>query len=96
MHGRADPSGTCEPRDAGPCPGRLRPPGPEGPPRRGRLRSPHPVPRGDRGAHRRVPDQHVEEHGPLIEAIVAGEPERAARLARGHVEGFEQAIRAAV
>ncbi|MFB6847303.1 hypothetical protein ACFCXS_20915 [Streptomyces sp. NPDC056373] len=39
---------------------------------------------------------HVEEHGPLIEAIVGGEPERAARLARGHVEGFEQAIRAAI
>lgn len=39
---------------------------------------------------------HVEEHGPLIEAIVAGEPEKAARLARGHVEGFEQAIRAAI
>ncbi|MFJ4276523.1 GntR family transcriptional regulator [Streptomyces massasporeus] len=39
---------------------------------------------------------HVEEHGPLIEAIVAGEPERAARLARDHVEGFEQAIRAAI
>ncbi|MGW0864971.1 FCD domain-containing protein [Streptomyces koelreuteriae] len=39
---------------------------------------------------------HVEEHGPLIEAIVAGEPEKAARLARGHVEGFERAIRAAI
>ncbi|MER6711674.1 MULTISPECIES: GntR family transcriptional regulator [unclassified Streptomyces] len=39
---------------------------------------------------------HVEEHGPLIEAIVAGEPERAARLARSHVEGFERAVRAAI
>ncbi|MFD5480364.1 GntR family transcriptional regulator [Streptomyces hawaiiensis] len=39
---------------------------------------------------------HVAEHGPLIEAITAGEPEKAARLARGHVEGFEQAIRAAI
>ncbi|MFH9585953.1 GntR family transcriptional regulator [Streptomyces luteogriseus] len=39
---------------------------------------------------------HVGEHGPLIEAIVAGEPERAARLARSHVEGFERAIRAAI
>ncbi|MFG2132782.1 GntR family transcriptional regulator [Streptomyces sp. NPDC048751] len=39
---------------------------------------------------------HVEEHGPLIEAIVAGEPEKAARLARGHVEGFERAIREAI
>ncbi|MEU7721192.1 GntR family transcriptional regulator [Streptomyces tibetensis] len=46
----------------------------------------------------RLPDMagHVEEHGPLIEAIVTGEPERAARLARGHVEGFERAIRAAI
>lgn len=39
---------------------------------------------------------HVEEHGPLIEAIVAGEPEKAAQLARMHVEGFERAIRDAI
>ncbi|MEU8994765.1 GntR family transcriptional regulator [Streptomyces caniferus] len=39
---------------------------------------------------------HVEEHGPLIEAIVAGDPEKAARLARHHVEGFERAIREAI
>ncbi|MFE0254731.1 GntR family transcriptional regulator [Streptomyces sp. NPDC059010] len=39
---------------------------------------------------------HVEQHGPLIEAIVAGEPEKAAQLARGHVEGFERAIRGAI
>ncbi|MFJ3442482.1 GntR family transcriptional regulator [Streptomyces sp. NPDC086081] len=39
---------------------------------------------------------HVAEHGPLIDAVVAGEPERAARLARGHVEGFERAIRAVI
>ncbi|WP_338894943.1 GntR family transcriptional regulator [Streptomyces sp. TG1A-60] len=39
---------------------------------------------------------HVEEHGPLIEAIVAGDPDRAAQLARSHVEGFERAIRGAV
>ncbi|MEV0557228.1 MULTISPECIES: GntR family transcriptional regulator [unclassified Streptomyces] len=39
---------------------------------------------------------HVEEHGPLIEAIIAGEPDRAARLARSHVEGFERAIRDAI
>jgi DNA-binding GntR family transcriptional regulator len=39
---------------------------------------------------------HIEEHGPLIEAIVAGDPEQAARLARSHVEGFERAIRAAI
>ncbi|WP_171112842.1 MULTISPECIES: GntR family transcriptional regulator [Streptomyces] len=39
---------------------------------------------------------HVEEHGPLIEAIVAGEPEKAAQLARSHVKDFEQAIRDAI
>lgn len=39
---------------------------------------------------------HVEEHGPLIEAIVAGDPAKAARLARQHVEGFERAIREAI
>ncbi|NEA98738.1 GntR family transcriptional regulator [Streptomyces sp. SID13726] len=46
----------------------------------------------------RLPDMagHVEEHGGLIDAIVRGEPEKAARLARGHVEGFERAIRAAI
>ncbi|MEV7734210.1 GntR family transcriptional regulator [Streptomyces sp. NPDC088921] len=39
---------------------------------------------------------HVEEHGPLIEAIVAGDADTAARLARSHVVGFEQAIREAI
>lgn len=39
---------------------------------------------------------HVDEHGPLIEAIVAGDPDTAARLARGHVEGFERAVRNAI
>ncbi|WP_406011192.1 GntR family transcriptional regulator [Streptomyces sp. NBC_00637] len=39
---------------------------------------------------------HVEEHGPLIEAIVAGDPDKAAQLARSHVEGFERAIRDAI
>lgn len=39
---------------------------------------------------------HVEEHGPLIGAIVAGDPEKAAHLARSHVVGFEQAIRDAL
>ncbi|MPY57236.1 GntR family transcriptional regulator [Streptomyces spongiae] len=39
---------------------------------------------------------HVEEHGPLIEAIVAGEPDKAAQLARSHVVGFERAIRDAI
>ncbi|MFF3330681.1 GntR family transcriptional regulator [Streptomyces sp. NPDC002888] len=39
---------------------------------------------------------HVEEHGPLIEEIVAGDPGKAAQLARTHVEGFERAIRDAI
>jgi DNA-binding GntR family transcriptional regulator len=39
---------------------------------------------------------HVEEHGPLIESIVAGDPDKAAQLARSHVEGFERAIREAI
>lgn len=39
---------------------------------------------------------HIGEHGPLIEAIVAGDAEKAAQLARDHVEGFERAIRAAI
>jgi DNA-binding GntR family transcriptional regulator len=39
---------------------------------------------------------HVEEHGPLIEAIISGDADTAARLARSHVEGFEQAIREAI
>jgi len=39
---------------------------------------------------------HVSEHGPLIEAIVTGDPDKAAQLARGHVENFERAIRGAI
>ncbi|MBC9727277.1 GntR family transcriptional regulator [Streptomyces sp. TRM68367] len=39
---------------------------------------------------------HVGEHGPLIEAIVAGDPGKAAQLARSHVESFERAIRGAI
>ncbi|HEY4455362.1 MAG TPA: GntR family transcriptional regulator [Pseudonocardiaceae bacterium] len=39
---------------------------------------------------------HVGEHGPLIEAIVAGDADTSARLARGHVERFERAIRDAI
>ncbi|MEU8845432.1 GntR family transcriptional regulator [Streptomyces sp. NPDC048384] len=39
---------------------------------------------------------HVEEHGPLVEAIVAGDPDKAAQLARSHVEGFERAVRDAI
>ncbi|MEU3890412.1 hypothetical protein [Streptomyces sp. NPDC029041] len=36
---------------------------------------------------------HVEEPGPRIKTIVAGEPERAVRLARSRVEGFERPVR---
>ncbi|ADI04674.1 transcriptional regulator, GntR family protein [Streptomyces bingchenggensis BCW-1] len=39
---------------------------------------------------------HVAEHGPLIDAIVSGDPDQAAQLARSHVEGFERAIRGAI
>ncbi|WP_407547873.1 GntR family transcriptional regulator [Streptomyces sp. Pv4-95] len=39
---------------------------------------------------------HIEEHGPLIQAIVAGDPDKAAHLSRSHVEGFERAIREAI
>ncbi|OPF80959.1 GntR family transcriptional regulator [Streptomyces antioxidans] len=39
---------------------------------------------------------HVGEHGPLIEAVAAGDADKAAQLAHGHVEGFERAIRAAI
>ncbi|MGQ4386152.1 GntR family transcriptional regulator [Streptomyces sp. SAS_270] len=39
---------------------------------------------------------HVEEHGPLIDAIVTGDADKAARLARSHVEDFERAIRGAI
>lgn len=39
---------------------------------------------------------HVGEHGPLIDAIIAGDPDKAAQLARSHVEGFERAIREAI
>ncbi|MCQ8187736.1 GntR family transcriptional regulator [Streptomyces rugosispiralis] len=39
---------------------------------------------------------HIGEHGPLIEAVVAGDADKAAQLAHSHVEGFERAIRAAI
>ncbi|MFG2891011.1 GntR family transcriptional regulator [Streptomyces sp. NPDC048248] len=39
---------------------------------------------------------HIDEHGPLIEAIVDGDPDKAAHLSRSHVEGFERAIREAI
>lgn len=37
---------------------------------------------------------HVGEHAPLLEAVVAGEPERARELARDHVLRFEEEVRA--
>jgi len=37
--------------------------------------------------------RHVDEHRTLIQAIVDGEPDKAAELARSHVEGFERAVR---
>ncbi|MBL1097308.1 GntR family transcriptional regulator [Streptomyces coffeae] len=36
---------------------------------------------------------HVREHGPLLRAVIDGDPQKAAALAAGHVEGFEAAIR---
>ncbi|SDF26270.1 GntR family transcriptional regulator [Pseudonocardia oroxyli] len=37
---------------------------------------------------------HVHEHADLLDAVVAGEEDRAEALARAHVEGFERSIRA--
>lgn len=37
--------------------------------------------------------EHVAEHGPLLEAILAGDGDRAGKLAADHVAGFEEAIR---
>ncbi|MFF2508082.1 GntR family transcriptional regulator [Streptomyces sp. NPDC058067] len=39
---------------------------------------------------------HVHEHGPLLRAIIDRDPDKAAALAAGHVEGFEAAIRAVI
>ncbi|PZG96267.1 GntR family transcriptional regulator [Streptomyces sp. NTH33] len=39
---------------------------------------------------------HVVEHGPLLRAIVDGDPDKASELARSHVVGFERAIRDAI
>ncbi|MFE6175720.1 GntR family transcriptional regulator [Streptomyces sp. NPDC056464] len=39
---------------------------------------------------------HVEEHGPLMEAIVDGRPDQAAQLAGRHVVRFERAVREAI
>lgn len=36
---------------------------------------------------------HISEHIPLLDAIIAGESERAGQLALEHVIGFEKAIR---
>jgi DNA-binding GntR family transcriptional regulator len=41
-------------------------------------------------------DRHVGEHVELLRAIAAGDADRAEHLARVHVTGFEQAIRAVV
>lgn len=40
--------------------------------------------------------RHVDEHRTLLQAIVDGEPDKAAHLARSHVEGFERAVRDAI
>ena len=37
---------------------------------------------------------HISEHGPLLDAVVAGDAEVAAELARAHVLHFEQEVRA--
>jgi DNA-binding GntR family transcriptional regulator len=39
---------------------------------------------------------HVDEHGPLLTAIVEGDAEKASELATQHVVGFERAIRALI
>jgi DNA-binding GntR family transcriptional regulator len=41
-------------------------------------------------------DVHVREHVELLRAIAAGDADRADDLARQHVLGFEQAIRAVI
>ena len=39
---------------------------------------------------------HVNEHAPLLTAIVSGDADRAAELARDHVTGFEAGVRAVI
>lgn len=39
---------------------------------------------------------HVEEHGPLVQAVIAGEEEESARLASAHVARFEREVRALI
>lgn len=46
----------------------------------------------------RVPGMagHVGEHGPLLRAVLDGDADKAAELARDHVVGFERAVRDAI
>ena len=46
----------------------------------------------------RLPDMaaHIEEHGPLLEAVIAGDADRAGELASRHVIHFESEIRALI
>jgi DNA-binding GntR family transcriptional regulator len=46
----------------------------------------------------RWPDvaEHIDEHAALLEAVIAGDADRADRLAVAHVDHFEQAIRGAI
>ncbi|BBH15807.1 GntR family transcriptional regulator [Nocardioides baekrokdamisoli] len=46
----------------------------------------------------RLPDlaAHIEEHGPLLEAVISGDGDRAAELAGKHVIHFESEIRALI
>jgi DNA-binding GntR family transcriptional regulator len=39
---------------------------------------------------------HINEHAPMLTAIVAGDGDRAAELALEHVSGFELAVRAVI
>ena len=39
---------------------------------------------------------HVNEHAPMLQAIVVGDADRAAELALEHVTGFELAVRAVI
>src|SRR5262245_6698532 len=39
---------------------------------------------------------HINEHAPMLTAIVAGDGDRAAELALEHVSGFERAVRAVI
>lgn len=46
----------------------------------------------------RLPDlsEHVKEHATLLEAVLDGDADRAERLSRRHIVGFEQAIRSVI